>query len=112
MAYRSPHGAGRGRRQLDVRDEALLPKPPRAQRRGDPGPLLQANAEGLPFRTGAWERVYCSEVLEHVADPRAALAEIERIVATHGVAVVSVPNERLINTLKAVVRKAGLSRAV
>jgi SAM-dependent methyltransferase len=56
--------------------------------------------------------VYCSEVLEHLADPRAALAEIERIVATHGVAVVSVPNERLINTLKAVVRRAGLSRAV
>src|SRR5205823_5845232 len=93
---------------LDL-SESMLRK---AQRRVDPGTLLQANAESLPFRTGAWDRVYCSEVLEHLADPRAALAEIERIVATHGVAVVSVPNERLINTLKAAVRRAGLSRAV
>src|SRR5439155_1561378 len=63
---------------LDL-SESMLRK---AQRRVDPGTLLQANAESLPFRTGAWERVYCSEVLEHVADPRAALAEIGRIAAT------------------------------
>jgi len=93
---------------LDL-SESMLQK---ARQRVDPGTLLQANAESLPFRTGAWDRVYCSEVLEHLADPRAALAEIERIVATHGVAVVSVPNERLINTLKVLVRRTGLSRAV
>ena len=105
LLERLPEGRRFG---LDLSDSMLR----KAQRRVDPGTLLQADAERLPFRTGAWDRVYCSEVLEPLADPRAALAEIERIVATHGVAVVSVPNERLINTLKAVVRKAGLSRAV
>ena len=105
LLERLPEGRRFG---LDLSESMLR----RAQRRVDPGTLLQANAESLPFRTGAWDRVYCSEVLEHLADPRAALAEIERIVATHGVVVVSVPNERLINRLKAAVRKTGLSRAV
>src|SRR5947208_1913460 len=37
---------------LDL-SESMLRK---AQRRVDPGTLLQANAESLPFRTGAWKR--------------------------------------------------------
>jgi ubiquinone/menaquinone biosynthesis C-methylase UbiE len=82
------------------------------RRLGASGTLLQANAEHLPFRAGAWDRVYCSEVLEHLVSPEAALSEIARVVAAHGVAVVSVPNERLINRLKAMVRTTRLSRLV
>ncbi|HEX5813967.1 MAG TPA: methyltransferase domain-containing protein [Methylomirabilota bacterium] len=37
-------------------------------------------------------RVYCSEVLEHLVDP-AAVAEIRRVLAPGGVAVLSVPDE-------------------
>ena len=74
LLERLPEGRRFG---LDLSESMLR----RAQRRVDPGTLLQANAESLPFRTGAWDRVYCSEVLEHLADPRAALAEIERLKA-------------------------------
>jgi ubiquinone/menaquinone biosynthesis C-methylase UbiE len=88
--------------------EHLLRK---AERRvGRRGALVQANAENLPFRAGAWPRVYCSEVLEHLNNPRMALSEIQRVLAPGGVAVVSVPNERLINRLKRLVRASGLTR--
>ena len=88
--------------------ESLLARA--ARRLGRRGALVQGDAEHLPFRDRAWERVYCSEVLEHLPSPATALAEVRRIVARGGVAVVSVPNERLINALKAMLRKTGLYR--
>ncbi|MBI3824839.1 MAG: methyltransferase domain-containing protein [Candidatus Rokubacteria bacterium] len=94
---------------LDLSD-VLLHKA--ARRAGRLASLVQGDAQSLPFRAGAWDRVYCSEVLEHLADPPAALAEIARVVRPGGVAVVSVPNEALINLLKAVVRRSGLQRVV
>jgi ubiquinone/menaquinone biosynthesis C-methylase UbiE len=74
------------------------------------GVLVQADAEHLPFREVAWDRVYCSEVLEHIPAPGVALAELRRVLRRPGVAVVSVPNERLINALKGLLRKTGLSQ--
>ena len=100
----SAHGFG-----IDLAESLLAKAARRLTRRGT---LVQGDAERLPFRDGAWERVYCSEVLEHIPSPAAALAEIRRIVAREGVAVVSVPNERLINWLKAMLRKSGLYRAL
>ena len=90
--------------------ESLLAKA--ARRLVKRGTLVQGDAEHLPFRDRALERVYCSEVLEHIPSPGSALAEMRRIVADGGVAVVSVPNERLINTLKAMLRASGLYRVL
>jgi ubiquinone/menaquinone biosynthesis C-methylase UbiE len=90
--------------------ESLLEKA--ARRLVKRGALVQGDAEHLPFRDHAWERVYCSEVLEHIPSPATALAEMRRMVAAGGVAVVSVPNERLINTLKAMLRASGLYRVL
>src|SRR5262245_55074705 len=88
--------------------ESLLAKA--ARRLAKQGTLVQGDAEHLPFRDRVWRRVYCSEVLEHIPLPGTALTEMRRIVADGGVAVVSVPNERLINTLKAMLRWSGLYR--
>jgi ubiquinone/menaquinone biosynthesis C-methylase UbiE len=74
--------------------------------------LAQGDAGDLPFATGSFDRVYCSEVLEHLVDPRAAVAEIGRVLKRGGVAVLSVPNEALINRAKALVRRLGLWRLV
>ena len=90
--------------------ESLLAKA--ARRLTKSGTLVQGDAEHLPFRDGAWERVYCSEVLEHLPSPAAALAEMQRIVAAGGIAVVSVPNERLINRFKVMLRTSGLYRVL
>ncbi len=88
--------------------ESLLAKA--ARRLVKRGALVQGDAEHLPFHDRAWDRVYCSEVLEHIPSPGAALAEMHRIVTRGGVAIVSVPNERLINAFKAILRASGLYR--
>jgi ubiquinone/menaquinone biosynthesis C-methylase UbiE len=62
--------------------------------------LVQADAQMLPYKNHSFMRVICSEVLEHVLDPLSALHEISRILKPHGVAIVSVPNEPLINQIK------------
>jgi ubiquinone/menaquinone biosynthesis C-methylase UbiE len=100
----SAHGFG-----IDLAESLLAKAARRLTKRGT---LVQGDAEHLPFRDGAWERVYCSEVLEHLPSPAVALAEMRRVIAGGGVAVVSVPNEKLINTLKAVLRTSGLYRVL
>ncbi len=52
-----------------------------------PGEDIQA----LGFADGEFDLVVCNHVLEHVPDDRAAVAELARITAPGGVAVVSVP---------------------
>lgn len=51
------------------------------------GSLLQ-----LPFRDAAFEVALCTEVLEHTSDPRAAVAELCRVLGPGGVLVLTVPN--------------------
>ncbi|HSB10356.1 MAG TPA: class I SAM-dependent methyltransferase [Blastocatellia bacterium] len=50
-----------------------------------------APAWALPFRTGAFSFVLCSEVLEHLEDDDAAVGEIARVLADDGKAVITVP---------------------
>jgi ubiquinone/menaquinone biosynthesis C-methylase UbiE len=69
-------------------------------RLGGAAQLVRGDAQALPFADGAFDRVFCSEVLEHLLEPEAALAEMRRVVAPGGWVVVSVPNEALINRVK------------
>ncbi|HRY42683.1 MAG TPA: methyltransferase domain-containing protein [Thermoanaerobaculia bacterium] len=57
-----------------------------------PFPLLCADAQRLPFRDASFERVLAAEVLEHLPDDAAALAEIRRVLAPGGLLAVSVPH--------------------
>lgn len=68
--------------------------------------LLQGDAATLPFRDGAFDRVLCSEVLEHLPDPARAIAELTRVTRAGGIVVLSVPNERLIDRTKSLLARA------
>jgi SAM-dependent methyltransferase len=50
-----------------------------------------ASALALPFRTASFDSVLCTEVLEHVPDPHRAYAEIARVLAPGGCALVTTP---------------------
>jgi 2-polyprenyl-3-methyl-5-hydroxy-6-metoxy-1,4-benzoquinol methylase len=56
--------------------------------------VRQGRLEALPFDAGAFDRVLCLDVLEHLsyAAQSVALAEIYRVLAEDGEAFVSVPN--------------------
>lgn len=87
---------------------ALLDK---ARRRlGTRAELVEAFAESLPYESGRFDRVYCSEVLEHVVDPVAVLREMRRVIRPDGRAVISFPNEGLIDRVKDGLRRVGLWR--
>jgi ubiquinone/menaquinone biosynthesis C-methylase UbiE len=51
-----------------------------------------ADAEHLPFREGAFEKVICTEVLEHIGDDRAGVRELVRVLRPGGDIAVSVPS--------------------
>lgn len=56
--------------------------------------LLQANCEALPFPNGSFDLVVSFEVIEHLADPKAYLGEISRILKKDGHLILSTPNKR------------------
>jgi 2-polyprenyl-3-methyl-5-hydroxy-6-metoxy-1,4-benzoquinol methylase len=72
---------------IDVREDAVS----HARRLLPSAEVLVATAEHLPFGDHEFDLVVCSEVLEHVRDPREVLAEIDRV--GRGVSVLSVPDE-------------------
>lgn len=47
--------------------------------------------ESLPFEEGSFDSVLCNAVLEHVADPEAAMSELARVVRVGGHVVAAVP---------------------
>jgi ubiquinone/menaquinone biosynthesis C-methylase UbiE len=79
-------------------------------RLGGTAALVRGDAMLLPFCDGAFDRVYCSEVLEHVLEPEVVVGEMRRVLAPRGFAVVSVPNEALINRVKAMLFRLPLGR--
>jgi 2-polyprenyl-3-methyl-5-hydroxy-6-metoxy-1,4-benzoquinol methylase len=52
-----------------------------------------------------FDRVICTEVLEHVVDPDSVLAAIARMLKPSGVAVITVPNDPLILRVKSLIRR-------
>ena len=70
--------------------------------------LFQADAQALPFKDQVFTRVICSEVLEHLLDPLAALNEAARILRNQGVVIISVPNESMINRIKSILIRLGI----
>jgi SAM-dependent methyltransferase len=53
--------------------------------------LAQGSALNLPFADRSFDRIICSEVLEHIPDYRQALHEIMRVLKPGGTFAVSVP---------------------
>ncbi len=54
---------------------------------------LRTAGERLPFVDGAFDRVICTETLEHVADDGALARELARVMKPGGILAVSVPDE-------------------
>jgi SAM-dependent methyltransferase len=56
-----------------------------------PAAAVQGDALALPFPEATFDRVIASEVLEHIPDDRAAMAELARVLRPGGTMAVTVP---------------------
>jgi SAM-dependent methyltransferase len=56
-------------------------------------PLLRGDALSLPFADGTVDAVVMLDIVEHLADPAAVLAEARRVLRPGGALVVSVPHK-------------------
>jgi SAM-dependent methyltransferase len=59
-------------------------------------PVVQADAANLPFGNGAVDAVVLLDVMEHVANPAAMVAEAHRVLRPGGYLVLSVPHRGLL----------------
>ncbi len=55
------------------------------------GAMLQGNAFQLPFRDGTFDKVICSEVMEHVHDYVGAARELARVTRPEGMVAITIP---------------------
>jgi len=90
---------------VDVSGEML--RKARRNLRGFRVRLLKGELHELDLPSASFDRIICTEVLEHVVDPESILEQIRRLLAPDGRAVVTIPNDHLINNLKRIVRKSG-----
>ena len=72
--------------------------------------FIKGNLESLPEEVinSKFDKIYCSEVLEHVENPARVLKEMRKIAKANSVIVVSIPNEKLINRIKIILQKMGI----
>lgn len=67
--------------------------------------FLKGEVQSLDLPDRSFDRIICTEVLEHTVDPAAILAAIARLLRPGGVAAITVPNDPLILRLKGIVRR-------
>jgi 2-polyprenyl-3-methyl-5-hydroxy-6-metoxy-1,4-benzoquinol methylase len=72
--------------------------------------LARTNAERLPFADGQFDKLVCSEVLEHVSNPGRVVREIARVAGAEATIVISIPNESWIDRVKGIIRSLGLEK--
>ena len=70
--------------------------------------FVKGEVDKLDLPPESYDRIICTEVLEHTLDPDAILAAMARLVRREGVVVVTVPNDPLILQMKAILRRTPL----
>ncbi|RIL07885.1 MAG: hypothetical protein DCC71_01400 [Proteobacteria bacterium] len=88
-------GAGYGTRLLRAAGARVVPLDldAAAVRRAEPG--VRGSATALPFADGRFDAAVCFEMIEHVPEPERVVAEIARVVAADGVALISTPDREI-----------------
>jgi 2-polyprenyl-3-methyl-5-hydroxy-6-metoxy-1,4-benzoquinol methylase len=67
--------------------------------------FVKGEVDKIDLPPASFDRIICTEVLEHTENPDAILAAIARLLRPTGVAVITVPNDPLILRLKGIVKK-------
>jgi ubiquinone/menaquinone biosynthesis C-methylase UbiE len=94
---------------LDISRVALDNAKKSLQDRGEVEFVL-GDAQGLDFEDASFDVALCSELLEHVPDPRAVTKELRRILKPSGTLVVSIPDESRIKRIMRIIKALRVDR--
>jgi ubiquinone/menaquinone biosynthesis C-methylase UbiE len=72
--------------------------------------LLKGELQALELPEKSFDAIICTEVIEHVVEPEPILEEIARLAKPNARIVITFPNDNLINGIKGVIKKTGLTR--
>lgn len=72
--------------------------------------LICADASNIPLENCYFDKIICSQTLEHVDNPVEIVAEMYRIIKPNGIMVISIPHEKVLRGLKKIFNKIGLFR--
>lgn len=72
--------------------------------------LVAADAGDLPFKSDSFNKILCTEVIEHLLEPEKCLAEIRRIADYGSIVVISTTNEPFVNKLKSIIWTLGFDK--
>lgn len=93
----------------DISEVALVDAAARLRSHQPPAELIRLDAQRpLPFTPGEFDVVICSEMLEHVANPRAVIEGLHAAVDTSTRVVLSIPIEAPKIAIKRVLAAVGL----
>jgi ubiquinone/menaquinone biosynthesis C-methylase UbiE len=87
---------------VDLSDTLLERAKSRLEGRAE---IQKADAHDLPFKDDTFDKVLCSEVLEHVLEPGKVLREMLRVSRDGATVVVTIPYEKMINIAKQTLMK-------
>jgi SAM-dependent methyltransferase len=94
---------------IDISEYAIGQAEKRLQRRAT---LHRCDAQSLPFEAGSFDKIMCSEVVEHTLEPEVVFGEMWRVLKPDGICVVSIPNEKFSRHIKSLLRKCRIGRSV
>jgi 2-polyprenyl-3-methyl-5-hydroxy-6-metoxy-1,4-benzoquinol methylase len=95
---------------IDVSDVFL--DTARKNLRGYDARFVKGEVDKIDLPSESFDRIVCTEVLEHCVDPGAILQAISRLLRRDGIAVITVPNDPLILRLKGIVRRTPVGWAL
>ena len=72
--------------------------------------LLQGQLHELDLQPAGFDRIICTEVLEHTLDPASVLAGMQSLLNSDGRAVITFPNDHLIHAIKRWLHKTALAQ--
>lgn len=72
--------------------------------------LIAGDAEVLPFQNNSFDKILCTEVIEHLLFPGKCLSEIQRIAKDKAIIVITTTNEDFLNKVKSLAWKIGMQK--
>lgn len=72
--------------------------------------LMIADVQKLPFKNNAFNKIVCSEVLEHLPKPSRVIDELRRVSTKDAIIIFTIPNQPLLDAIAGILRKFNIKK--